>query len=230
MSADEAPDNNVVRIDLWRDFNDAAPAAEPALMPDSAAIALFIDRVFGYCDGLIPVRGLPEKGSSGRPHTSWIVADREAASRIATTAMWAAREGAALYIVPGAVAEQGQAKAEDVRQIQTIVVDLDAGDIEAKLAHLKRHLPPPVMVVESGGRTEVGAPKLHVWWRLNEPAEGPDIDLVCALRGVIADKVGGDPHFRSAHQPIRVAGSIYFKGGISRLQIADKPLAQAGGF
>lgn len=222
MSADDASADNVVRIGAWRDFNDAPPAFDHALSPDADAIALFIDRVFGYCDGLIPVRGLPEKGSdssqqTSRPHTSWIAADGEAASRIFTTALWAAREGAALYVVPGTVAEQGQAKADDLRQIQTIVVDLDTGDIEEKLAHLRQHLPPPVMVVESGGRTEAGASKLHVWWRLNEPAEGVDVDLVCALRGVIADRVGGDPHFRSAHQPIRVAGSVYFKGGSSRI-------------
>src|SRR5205085_710938 len=33
----------------------------------------------------------------------------------------------------------------------------------------------------------------------------------------IAAKVGGDPSFGSAHQPIRVAGSIYRKGGVERL-------------
>lgn len=217
MSADDASTDTVVRLDVWRDANAAAPVADPTLSPDAEAIALFIDRVFGYCDGLIPVRGLPEAGSSGRPHTSWLPANAEAAAHLYTTALWAAREGAAHYVVPGTVAEHGQAKAGDIQQIQTIVADLDTGDVEAKLAHLKRHLPPPVMVVESGGRTETGAPKLHVWWRLTEPAEGADIDLVCTLRGMIADKVGGDPHFRSAHQPIRVAGTVYFKGGATRL-------------
>jgi hypothetical protein len=35
-------------------------------------------------------------------------------------------------------------------------------------------------------------------------------------------RVGGDTHFRSAHQPIRVAGSVYHKGGFQRLvQILD---------
>jgi hypothetical protein len=37
------------------------------------------------------------------------------------------------------------------------------------------------------------------------------------LRGDIAVKVDGDAHFRSAHQPIRVAGSVYHKGGFQRL-------------
>jgi hypothetical protein len=71
--------------------------------------------------------------------------------------------------------------------------------------------------VESGGRTVEGGTKLHVWWKLNEPAEGEDLAKLCRLRGDIAIKVGGDTHFRSAHQPIRVAGSVYHKGGFQRL-------------
>ncbi len=55
--------------------------------------------------------------------------------------------------------DMGHDPAEDVQQIRSIVVDLDSGYVEAKLAHLRRHLPMPVMVVESGGRTETGAPK-----------------------------------------------------------------------
>ena len=101
--------------------------------------------------------------------------------------------------------------------MQTVVVDLDAGDIAAKLDHLLRHLGEPTLIVECGGRTPEGLDKLHVWWRLTEPAEGEDIGLLCRLRGDIAVKVGGDTHFRSAHQPIRVAGSLYHKGGCKRL-------------
>ena len=33
----------------------------------------------------------------------------------------------------------------------------------------------------------------------------------------MAGKVGGDPHFRSAHQPIRVPGTVYRKGGAERV-------------
>jgi putative DNA primase/helicase len=61
--------------------------------------------------------------------------------------------------------------------------------------------------------------RLHLYWKLNEPATGADIAKVCELRGEIAGKAGGDPSFRSAHQPIRVAGSVYRKGGVERLAI-----------
>ena len=212
--------DNVIPLASWRDFNDAAPQSDPfELDPDRAQIATFLDVVFGYCDGWIPLRGFIDKGQGldGRPHNAWIEADAALVEKAFNFATWAAREGAAFYVVPGTVTAHGQAKAADLKQMQTILVDLDAGDIAAKLDHLIRHLGEPTLIVESGGRTPDGLDKLHVWWRLSEPAEGEDIGLVCRLRGDIAVKVGGDTHFRSAHQPIRLAGSIYHKGGFKRL-------------
>lgn len=206
----------------WGDFNDAAILEDDEPAPaavDIAAIALFLDVVFGYCEGLIPVRGFVDQGQGldTRPHNIWIPADTSAPQLLATYAAWAAREGCAVYVIPGTVAEHGQARAEHVQQIQTVVVDLDAGDIVAKLDHLVRHLGAPTLLVESGGRTAEGEAKLHAWWRLTEPAEGEDVARVAALRGEIADKVGADPHFRSAHQPIRVPGTVYRKHGAARL-------------
>ena len=40
-------------------------------------------------------------------------------------------------------------------------------------------------------------------------------------------KVGGDTHFRSAHQPIRLAGSVYHKGGFTRLVTIRRHSPQA---
>ncbi len=212
--------NKVVSLDAWRDFNDAAPQADPFdIEPDPEQIAVFLDVVFGYCEGWVPLRGFVDKGQGidGRPHNAWIEIDDSLLEKAVSFAGWAAREGAAFYVVPGTVAETGKAKAADVQQMQTVLVDVDAGDIAAKLDHLIRHLGEPTLLVESGGRTPDGLDKLHVWWRLSEPAEGEDISLLCRLRGDIAVKVGGDTHFRSAHQPIRLAGSVYHKGGFKRL-------------
>ena len=213
-------DDNIIHFNPWTDFNDAAPLDDPfGVEPDAAQIATFLDVVFGYCEGLIPVRGFVDKGQGkgGKPHNIWIDADDTAQEKLATFANWAAREGAAVYVIPGTVTEPGQAKSADVLQMQAIIVDLDAGDIPAKLEHLVKHLGQPTLIIESGGRTPDGATKLHVWWKLTEPAEGEDLARLCALRGEIAIKVGGDTHFRSAHQPIRVAGSVYHKGGFQRL-------------
>jgi hypothetical protein len=207
----------IVHFNPWRDFNDAPVQVDVfGDEPDPDQIAQFMEVVFGYCEGLIPVRSFIDKGQGfdGRPHNIWIDADRSVADKMATFAAWAGREGAAVYVIPGTVAAKGQAKAADILQMQTVVVDIDTGNIAAKRAHLERHLGPPTMVVESGGATPEGQRKAHVWWKLNEPAEGDDIARICRLRGDIAAKIGGDTHFRSAHQPIRVAGSIYYKNSL----------------
>lgn len=213
-------DDGILHFNPWMDFNDEPPSESPSgCDPDPEQVATFLEVVFSWCEGLIPLRGFVDKGQGrgGRPHNIWITADDTAREKLATFAAWANREGAAVYVIPGTVAEQGQARAADVLQMQAIVVDLDAGDIPTKLDHVTRHLGVPTLIVESGGRTAEGASKLHVWWKLTEPAEGADLAELCRLRGEIAIKVGGDTHFRSAHQPIRVAGTVYHKHGHQRL-------------
>ncbi|WP_430463583.1 AAA family ATPase [Tabrizicola sp.] len=221
----EPPKENLIHFNPWRDFNDAAPMGDVfGDEPDPEQIAQFMEVVFGYCDGLIPVRSFIDKGQGidGRPHNIWIEAGANTTDKMATFANWAAREGAAVYVIPGTVAASGQAKAADILQMQTVVVDIDTGDIAAKRAHLERHLGPASMVVESGGVTPEGQRKAHVWWKLTEPAEGSDIARVTRLRGDIAAKVAGDMHFRSAHQPIRVAGSVYYKNNLkTQVQIVE---------
>ena len=43
------------------------------------------------------------------------------------------------------------------------------------------------------------------------------IGLIAFDKSLLAVKVGGDTHFRSAHQPIRVPGTVYHKHGHQRL-------------
>ena len=134
--ANRPPESNVIHFNPWRDFNDAPPMPDPPeIDPDPAQLAVFLDTVFSYCDGFIPVRGFVDKGQGleARPHNIWIPADASAHDRLVTYAAWAAREGVAVYVIPGTVAEPGQARAAEVRQMQAVVVDLDAGDIGLKL-------------------------------------------------------------------------------------------------
>ena len=73
----EPPKENLIHFNPWRDFNDAAPVADAfGDEPDPEQIAQFMEVVFGYCDGLIPVRSFIDKGQGidGRPHNIWIEA------------------------------------------------------------------------------------------------------------------------------------------------------------
>lgn len=135
---------------------------------------------------------------------------------------WAAY-GWAGFVVPAILKTDLHARVGDVKLMTTLLVDLDSGDTDAKLAHVAKHAGKPTMVVYSGGVTETGQPKLHVYWRLNEATD--DIALVSRLRDTLARKVGGDIQFGigkdgnplgRAHQPIRMAGTVHGKGGTAR--------------
>jgi len=196
----------------------STPAEPGEVGPDLDMIATYTEVVFGYCEHWAPVRALAEKGNpDAPPHTPFLEADADLAIKIGQQANWGAAAGMALFVVPGTVLAPGDARAEHIVQTQVVLVDLDHGDIAAKRAHLERHLGPATLVVASGGITPEGARKLHLYWRLTEPAESEDIAGVCRARQMIAAKVGGDRSFKSAHQPIRVAGSVYAKSGQRRL-------------
>jgi putative DNA primase/helicase len=171
-------------------------------------IAIYADVVFGYCDGWVPVRALAEKGAGdGPPHVPFIEADATLAAKLALQATWASDAGMALFVAPGTVAAPGDARADSIVQTQVVLVDLDHGDIGAKRDHLVQHLGPP----DARGRVR----RCH----RRGPAQAAPLLAsdrarrrrghrhVCRARHMIAAKVGGDPSFRSAHQPIRVAGS-----------------------
>ncbi|MCK9553787.1 hypothetical protein, partial [Aquamicrobium sp.] len=188
--------------------------------PDHEQITEFLEVAFGYCEGLIPLRAFSEKGNAARPMPNYRWVDAAAPDfldQVLGFARQAACDGASCLVIPGTVAKRGEARADHILQMQTVLVDLDQGAIPAKLLHLTRYLGQPTMVVESGGVTPDGHDKLHIWWRLSEAAQGADLERVCQLRKAIAAKAGGDPQFASAHQPIRVAGSIYQKNGVQKL-------------
>jgi P4 family phage/plasmid primase-like protien len=177
------------------------------------AIRSYVDVVFGYLEGLVPIRAFAEKGTpQQKPVTEFQPIDK-AADRLCQLAPRASDTQRALYVVPGTVACPGTARAEDIIQTGVLVIDLDHGDIAAKKAHLVRHLGTPSLTISSGGRTADGQAKLHLYWRLTEPAVGKDLGRVAELRALIARKAGGDPSFASLHQPIRVAGTVHGKNG-----------------
>lgn len=195
---------------------DSIGIADTAMI-DTQAMAHHLDLLFGWCEGFIPLRAFPEKGNAGRrPYLEWIAcADgmAEAAARFCETA---SDSGLAAYVIPGTVAERGKAGAADIRQMQALLIDLDDGDIEAKERLLTTHIGTPSLVIESGGVTPEGRAKLHLYWKLSEPVDGEELRTLLDLRRIIAEAAGGDTHFASAHQPIRLAGSIYRKHGVNR--------------
>jgi putative DNA primase/helicase len=188
-------------------------------------IAQHLDLLFRGTDGYAPIRLLQEKeGVPFRKHLPFVALGPDLAAKVLVLARQAADGGGATFLVPGTVATPGSAKSGDIVQIACLLVDLDSGDIAAARHHLEGHLGQASMVVVSGGLTEAGQERLHLYWRLTAPVSGENLQRLCKLRGILAAKVGGDPAFASAHQPIRLAGSVYAKAKQRR---AVKIIAQS---
>ena len=171
------------------DFNDAPMRQPVALEPNQEMLATYIDVVFGYLEGLFPFRGFADNGSgyNGKPYNEWVDISRDdTVDVISNMASYCSSNGTAAYCIPGTVAKRGQAKAADVVQTQVLVCDIDGGNIAEKLAHATQYLDTPTLIIESGGRTEDGQDKLHVYWKLTEPAEADDLQIVRRLRHELA--------------------------------------------
>jgi putative DNA primase/helicase len=191
----------------------ALPEPHPALTCASEDIRIFCDVVFGYLEGIVPIRMFSETGIAKLKPKVIFVSISSAAQKLIELAPLAARDKRGLYVVPGTVAASGSAGEGDVLETGVLVIDIDSGDITGKRQHLEHHLGSPTLIVTSGGVTQEGLQKLHLYWRLTEAARGDDLAIIRSMREAVALKAGGDPSFNSLHQPIRVAGSIHGKNG-----------------
>ena len=91
----------------------AAADIPPASRPDHAAIAIFADVLFSYCEGWVAVRQFADKGNAKQgSRTPFFRADANLAQNITNEAQRAAESRLALYVVPGTVSGQGKAKAD----------------------------------------------------------------------------------------------------------------------
>lgn len=183
----------------------------PAIDPD--AIRTYCDVLFGYLDGYVPIRFISEKGTPDKPIQKRFVLPQDLAEHLIRSSAQSAANGTAVYVVPCTVPKPGQAKENDITATGVLLIDIDSGDTNAKKDHLIRYLGTPTMIVASGGITDEGHVKYHLYWRLSEAAEGDDLKLVIRLREIMAIKAVGDDSFKHVTQPIRVAGTCHGKFG-----------------
>jgi hypothetical protein len=178
----------------------------------------------------INLRGIGEKGTPKegkhnddvwiQPGLDYDVSGDEMLYQTAlqTITTWAQYHVAA-FMVP-CVLNQARGISEAVELFTAVQVDLDTGDTDAKCGWLGAYLGQPSMIVNSGGVTETGHLKRHVYYVLKEPVE--DVPRITAFRQMLAEKAGGDQQFGRgrdgnplgrAHQPIRIPGSVHAKYG-----------------
>jgi putative DNA primase/helicase len=202
--------------------------------PNLAAIETYVDVVFSYLEGTVAVRIYaestdPRAGDKRFTRVPFLTTGPDLAKEILKHAEEASRDRLACYVIPATTRGHGHAKAGDILATQTVVADVDSGDIEAKRAHLIKWLGPPTLETWSGGVTEGGQRKWHAYWKLRRAAGGKDLAEAVRLRHVIALKIGDDPSFQRVTQCIRIAGTVHFKNGeklssgiISRGHVTEK--------
>ncbi len=109
-----------------------------------------------------------------------------------------------------------RAREQDLNEAFALSVECDAEPGEARKT-LERLLGRATVVVASGGEWidpvsgEV-EPKLHLHWRLNEPAIGEDLQKLKEARRLATELAGGDPSNVPMVHPIRWPGSWHRKG------------------
>jgi hypothetical protein len=165
---------------------------------------------------LISVLGIGEKGTAqeGAFRERKIVPPSFVGSVHTHFKRWGEHQVAS-FVVPAVLShragEAGDVTRDKVLALTAIILDLDSGDTDKKAAYVAAALGQPSMVVASGGLTDEGTPKLHLYWLFNEASE--EVDRVAELRKTLAAKVGGDQSFGRATQVVRVAGTVHAKNG-----------------
>jgi len=202
----------------------AYPLLENAALYDQAQVEEYLSTIFRHVDWepgqLISLLGIGEKGTD----REGVFRERQiippgfigvAHAHLRRWAQWHAASFAVPAVLHASAQEKGDVKLEQIAALTAIILDLDSGDIPAKVAFVTARLGPPTMTIASGGVTDGGAAKVHLYWLLDEPSE--EVDRVAALRKLLAAKVGGDQSFGRATQVIRVPGSVHAKNGVPSL-------------
>lgn len=216
--------------------------AAPALLPVPANLALYdtsqveayLKALFRYVDfepgQVISLLGIGEKGTTqeGRFRERKIIAPTFLGSAHEHLKRWAQWHVAG-FLVPavlsGEAAKDSKATVDRVDALTAIILDIDSGDTEAKRSYAQAALGQPSMIVASGGKTETGTPKMHLYWLFNEPES--DVERVAATRKLLAQKVGGDQSFGRATQVVRIPGTVHAKSGkASQCKLIDRSDAE----
>ena len=195
-----------------------APQQRRSELVDPNAVGRFLSAVFETTDDcVISLLGVGEKGTPEEGvYRKRVFTTQDQGSVILEHILRWADLGVAAFFVPAALTPgaetAGNVKEDKIAAFTSIMLDLDTGDIEAKARYVSDRLGPPSIVVLSGGKTETGQAKRHLYYNLDEATD--EVARVGRLRKLLAAKVGGDQSFGRVTQVARVAGSVHCKNGV----------------
>jgi hypothetical protein len=193
------------------------------MQPDRDQIEVFVDGLFRHASpkGFVSLRSFYEEdapkpfrisaaGLSGGLRFLVDVAEDDA-----TRAANAPKP--VVFCPPIAVfADKDRARERDIVEGLALSVECDQHPYKAKV-RLEALLGPATIVIRSGGKwidptTRETHDKLHLHWRLSEPARGEELSNLKRARDMAARLVDGDPSNKPVCHPIRWPGSWHRKG------------------
>lgn len=194
---------------------------EAVKLIDQGQILGFLNMLFEDTEGAVHFRSIYEQGSKlARVSVDFSMEDglEAVASNIAFQAAEAARRKASSFVIINATNGNG-AEEDNILDGRVVCCDLDNGDTDEKVEILSSVIGQPTAIILSGGTTESGHPKRHVYWRLTEQTE--EVKRLGQLNRLLAHKIGDDDAMQRITQPIRIPGTIHWKTGTPILCRAD---------
>jgi hypothetical protein len=195
------------------------------VLPDEEDLRAFASGIFRYAsDGVtVALRTFAEGDKSARALSSQAVQvngaglDAVIDAALSQANFAATHTKKAVFCPPLAgFADPRKADEANLAEAYTLTVECDRHPDKARRT-LEGLLGPPTFVVASGGawtdpQTGEVHDKLHLHWRLTEPATGDDLKQLKILRRLAADLVDADRSCVPVVHPIRWAGSVHRKG------------------
>ena len=202
------------------------------LNADRTQIEAFVGAVFPYASegGVISLRTFPDQRSGPPVKIALVALSGSDLSGLSDRAVVEAQRAAryiepAVFCPPLAAFAGERAREQDLIEAYTLSVECDVAP-KAAQGRLTALLGKPTVTVKSGGEwtdPETGEiqAKLHLHWRLTEPATGEDLPRLKRARRLAASLVGGDPTNVPAVHPIRWPGSWHRKAKPRLVIIAE---------
>jgi hypothetical protein len=200
----------------------------PLLGPDREQIATFAHAMFKHAStgSWVSLRAFPDDDDT-RPFRITPIQLNGDLGPLIDAAYAEARKAAnvkrkVVFCPPVATFTNNEyARQEDLCDGLDLAVELDH-DPQASLEKLEQLIGPATIVVESGGVTAEGEPKLHGHWRLASPARTKtELVQLKEARILACTMVGGDPTHAPISHPIRCPGSWHRKGEPKLCRIKD---------
>ena len=141
----------------------------------------------------------------------WLPIDAALAGAVGDYVEQCADQGYAAFLLPHPVNEGGGGL-KDILAQRVLPIDVDHGDISAKVQAITAALGEPWLTVNSGG-VENGQNKVHLYYRLPTDATPEQFAELAVARATAAQRFGADTKVgKNPAQILRIPGSRHGKG------------------